>query len=152
MKVILKQDLKGQGKKGDLINVSDGYARNYLFPHGLAIEANASAMNELKNREQSAAYRMEQEKKQAESTAEALQGKTLKIKARGGQNGRLFGSVTTKEVAEEIEKQYHVSVDKRKSLWTILNRSGHIPPKSSLRKMSYKNNRCCRRINFAYNI
>ncbi|NLN82470.1 MAG: 50S ribosomal protein L9 [Clostridiales bacterium] len=114
MKVILKQDLKGQGKKGDLINVSDGYARNYLFPHGLAIEANASAMNELKNREQSAAYRMEQEKKQAESTAEALQGKTLKIKARGGQNGRLFGSVTTKEVAEEIEKQYHVSVDKRK--------------------------------------
>jgi large subunit ribosomal protein L9 len=114
VKVILKQDLKGQGKKGDLINVSDGYARNYLFPHGLAIEANASAMNELKNREQSAAYRMEQEKKQAESTAEALQGKTLKIKARGGQNGRLFGSVTTKEVAEEIEKQYHVSVDKRK--------------------------------------
>ena len=114
MKVILKQDLKGQGKKGDLINVSDGYARNYLFPHGLAIEANASAMNELKNREQSAAYRMEQDKKQAESTAEALQGKTLKIKARGGQNGRLFGSVTTKEVAEEIEKQYHVSVDKRK--------------------------------------
>lgn len=114
MKVILKQDLKGQGKKGDLINVSDGYARNYLFPHGLAIEANASAMNELKNREQSAAYRMEQEKKQAESTAEALQGKTLKIRARGGQNGRLFGSVTTKEVAEEIEKQYHVSVDKRK--------------------------------------
>lgn len=110
----MKQDLKGQGKKGDLINVSDGYARNYLFPHGLAIEANASAMNELKNREQSAAYRMEQEKKQAESTAEALQGKTLKIKARGGQNGRLFGSVTTKEVAEEIEKQYHVSVDKRK--------------------------------------
>ena len=114
MKVILKQDVKGQGKKGELVNVSDGYARNYLFPHGLAMEANASAMNELKNREQAAAYKQEQEKKQAENAASALEGKTVHISARGGQNGRLFGSVTTKEVAEELEKQYHITVDKRK--------------------------------------
>lgn len=114
MKVILKQDVKGKGKKGELVNVSDGYARNFLFPHGLATEANASAMNELKNREQAASYRIEQEKKQAESAASVLEGKILKIKARGGQKGRLFGSVTTKEVAEELEKQFNVNVDKRK--------------------------------------
>ncbi|HBT64230.1 MAG TPA: 50S ribosomal protein L9 [Ruminococcaceae bacterium] len=114
MKVILKQDVKGKGKKGELINVSDGYARNFLFPHGLAMEANASALNDLKNREQAAAYHIEQEKQQAETTASILEGKTLKIQARGGQNGRLFGSVTTKEIAEELKKQYHVSIDKRK--------------------------------------
>jgi large subunit ribosomal protein L9 len=116
MKVILQQDVKGKGKKGELINVSDGYARNFLLPRGLAIEANASAMNELKNREQANAFRLEQEKKQAENAAATLEGKTIKIKARGGQNGRLFGSVTTKEIAEEIKKQYNTSVDRRKIL------------------------------------
>lgn len=114
MKVILKQDVKGQGKKGDLVNVSDGYARNFLFPRDLAMEANAAAMNELKNREEAAAFHVEQEKKQAKDTAAALEGKTVKVTARAGQGGKLFGSVTTKEVAEELSKSYHVKVDKRK--------------------------------------
>lgn len=114
MKVILKQDVKGQGKKGELINASDGYARNFLLPRGLAMEASASAMNELKNREEAANFHVEQEKQQARDTAAMLENKTLKLSARAGQGGRLFGSVTTKEIAEELEKQYAVKVDKRK--------------------------------------
>ena len=114
MKVILTQDGKGQGTKGQLVNVSDGYARNFLFPRGLATEANAAAMNELKNREQAAAYHMEQEKKQAKETAEAINGKTVKLTARAGQGGRLFGSVTAKEVAEALTRDYGVKFDKRK--------------------------------------
>lgn len=114
MKVILKQDVKGKGKKGELVNVSDGYARNYLLPRGMAVEADSSALNELKNREQSEAFHKEQEVKKAEETAALIDGKALNISAKGGQNGRLFGSVTTKEVAEELKKQYHIDVDKRK--------------------------------------
>lgn len=114
MKVILKQDVKGQGKKGELVQVSDGYARNFLFPRGLAMEANAQAMNELKNREESARYHHEMDQKAAKETAALLEGKTLKLTARAGQNGKLFGSVTTKEVAEELKKQFGVEVDKRK--------------------------------------
>ncbi|HIW75003.1 MAG TPA: 50S ribosomal protein L9 [Firmicutes bacterium] len=114
MKVILTQDVKGQGKKGQLVNVSDGYARNFLFPRGLATEANAAAMNELKNREEAAAYRVEQEKKQARETAEAIDGKTVKLTARAGQGGRLFGSVTSKEVAQALTRDFGVAFDKRK--------------------------------------
>ena len=114
MKVILKQDVKGHGKKGELVQVSDGYARNFLFPRGLAMEANAQAMTELKNREESVRYHHEMDQKAARETAALLEGKTLKLTARAGQNGKLFGSVTTKEVAEELKKQLSVDVDKRK--------------------------------------
>ena len=114
MKVILKQDVKGQGKKGDLVSVSDGYARNFLFPKDLAMPADAQAMNELKNKEESQKFHQQEEKKAALSTAELLKDKTLKITARAGQNCKLFGSVTTKEVAEELKKQFGVTLDKRK--------------------------------------
>jgi len=114
MKVILKADVKGQGKKGELVNVSDGYARNFLFPRGLASEANAAAMNELENREQAERFRAKKEKEDAEKTAASLNDKSVKITAHGGQNGKLFGSVTTKEVAAAIEEQYGVKIDKRK--------------------------------------
>lgn len=114
MKVILTQDVKGQGKKGELVNVSDGYARNFLFPRGLASEANAAAMNELKNREAAAAFHKEQEKQQAKESAAAIDGKTVKIAARAGQGGRLFGAVTSKEVAEVLAREFGVTVDKRK--------------------------------------
>lgn len=114
MKVILTQDVKGQGKKGELVNVSDGYARNFLLPRGLATEANAAAMNELKNREEAAAFHKEQEKKQAQETAAAIDGKTVKLTARAGQGGRLFGAVTAKEVAEALSRDYGVKFDKRK--------------------------------------
>lgn len=114
MKVILKQDVKGLGKKGELVQASDGYVRNFLFPRGLAMEANSQAMNELKNREDSARYHQEMSQKAAKETADKLEGKTLTLKARAGQSGKLFGSVTTKEVAEELKKQFAVDVDKRK--------------------------------------
>ena len=114
MKVILKQDVKGQGKKGELVNVSDGYARNFLLPRNLAVPADAQAMNDLKNKEEAAKYHLEMEKKEAEETKKLLNGKTLKLTARAGQGGKLFGSITTKEVAEELKKQYHIDVEKRK--------------------------------------
>ncbi len=114
MKVVLKQDVKGQGKKGQLVNVSDGYARNFLLPRGLAIEADAQAMNDLKNKEEAARFHVEQDKKNASDTAKILEGKTLKMTAKAGQGGRLFGSVTTKEVAEALKNQFQVEVDKRK--------------------------------------
>lgn len=114
MKVILKEDVRGQGKKGQLVNVSDGYARNFLLPRGLAVEADAQAMNDLKNKEEAARHHAEMEKQAAQEAAKALQGKGLRLTARAGQGGRLFGSVTTKEVAEALKAQYGLDVDKRK--------------------------------------
>ena len=110
MKVILLADVKGAGKKGELVNASDGYARNYLIPRKLAKEANAQAMNELKNAEASKQHRIEVEKANASEAAK----KTIKMTAKAGQGGRLFGSVTAKEITEELKKQYGVDVDKRK--------------------------------------
>ena len=113
MKVVLKQDVKGLGKKGELVNTSDGYARNFLFPKGLAIEANAQSMTELKNREQAQKYKIETETAAAKKAASEIQGKTIRIKAKAGQNGKLFGSVTSKEIAEKLlEKGF--DIDKKK--------------------------------------
>ena len=114
MKVILKEDVKGQGKKGQLVNVSDGYARNFLLPRGLAMEADAQAMNDLKNKEEAARHHAAMEKQNAEEAAKALKGKTVKLTVKAGSAGRLFGSVTTKEVAEGLKAQFQVEVDKRK--------------------------------------
>ncbi len=114
MKVILKADVKGQGKKGQLVTVSDGYARNFLFPRDLATPADAQAMNDLKNKEDAARFHAEMEKKEAQAAADALNGKSVKVMAKAGQNGRLFGSVTTKEVAESLKAQYKIEVDRRK--------------------------------------
>ncbi|MCR4614729.1 MAG: 50S ribosomal protein L9 [Clostridiales bacterium] len=114
MKVVLKQDVKNLGKKGELVNTSDGYARNFLFPRGLAVEANAQAMNELKNREEAEKYRIATERANAQAAADKMNGKTVKMTAKAGQNGRLFGSVTAKEIAEQIKKEFDIDVDKRK--------------------------------------
>lgn len=114
MKVILLQDVKALGKKGDLVNASDGYARNFLFPKNLAREANAQAMNEYKNAENSRNFKIATEKKQAEDFKAQLEGKTFEMKAKAGQGGRLFGSITAKQIAEEIKKQYNINIDKRK--------------------------------------
>lgn len=114
MKVILTADVKGHGKKGELVNVSDGYARNFLFPKKLATEANASAMNEFKNREEAKAHHIAEEKKEANAAADKLRSKTVTIHAKAGASGKLFGAVTSKEAAEEIEKQLGVAVDRRK--------------------------------------
>lgn len=114
MKVILKQDVKGLGKKGELVNTSDGYARNFLFPKGLASEANAQAMTELKNKENSEKYRIKVETEKAEADKAVINGKTIKFVMPAGQNGRLFGSVTTKEIAEKIKNEFNIDVDKKK--------------------------------------
>ncbi len=114
MKVVLLQDVKGHGKKGELCNVSDGYARNFLFPKKLAVEADSTALNELKNREQAAAHHKQEEINAAKATADALNGKTVNIKAKAGSNGKLFGSVTSKEIAAEIKNTLGIEIDKKK--------------------------------------
>lgn len=114
MKVILQQDVQGSGKKGDLCNVSDGYAKNFLIKKGLAIPATAQAMNEMKARDAAAARKLQLEKDTAANMAGAIEGKTLKLTGKAGESGKLFGSVTAKEVAEGLKKQFGVDVDKRK--------------------------------------
>lgn len=114
MKVILLQDVKGTGKKGELVNVSDGYARNFLLPKKAAKEATAQAMSELKNAEASKAFQIEEAKKAANASKALIEGKSLSIKAKAGQGGRLFGSVTAKEISAELKKQFSLNVDKRK--------------------------------------
>lgn len=114
MKVILNQDVKNLGKKGEMVSTSDGYARNFLFPRKLAVEANAQAMTELKNREASQNHKIEVEKAAANESASKINGKTVKITAKAGQNGKLFGSVTAKEIAETVKKQFSIDIDKRK--------------------------------------
>ncbi len=114
MKVVLLQDVKGTGKKGEIVNVSDGYGRNYLFPRKLAKEADAQAINELKNAEQSRQHKIAVETAQAEADKKRIEGQTLVMTAKAGQGGRLFGSVTGKEIAGELKKKYGIDVDKRK--------------------------------------
>lgn len=114
MKVVLLSDVKALGKKGELVNTSDGYARNYLFPRKLAKEANAQAMNELKNAEDSKAFKIKTETDNAKAAAESLKDKVVKIQARAGQQGKIFGSVTSKEVAHAVKHQCGIDIDKRK--------------------------------------
>jgi len=114
MKVVLLSDIKGTGKKGELVNVSDGYARNFLFPRKLAKEADAQALTELRNAEQSRLHKIAVETAQAEENKKKLEGQILNMTAKAGQGGRLFGSVTSKEIANEIKQRYGLDVDKRK--------------------------------------
>ncbi len=114
MKVILLSDVKGSGKKGDVVNVSDGYARNFLFPKKLAREANAQALNELNNEIKAKEHKLELQKNEAFENAQKLEGKTIKISASAGENGKLFGSVTSKEVSKEIKNSLGIDIDKRK--------------------------------------
>lgn len=114
MKVVLLEDVKSLGKKGELVTTSDGYARNFLFPKNLAKEANAQALNEVKNAQASKEYKIESEKTAANKAKALLEGETFHMTAKAGKNGRLFGSVTAKEISAEIKKQKKIDVDKRK--------------------------------------
>ena len=114
MKAILLQDVKSLGKKGDIVNVSDGYARNFLFPKNLAREANAQAMNELKNAQQSKKYKTETEIAEANKAKAELEGSKFVMLAKTGANGKLFGSITSKEISAEIKRQKGLDIDKRK--------------------------------------
>ena len=114
MKLVLLQDVKSLGKKGQLVSASDGYARNFLIPKGLAKEANAQAMNEYKNAENSKKYKHDQEVAAAENAKSILDGKTLEIKTKAGKSGKLFGAVTSKDVSINIKNQFNLDIDKHK--------------------------------------
>ncbi|MBE5040270.1 50S ribosomal protein L9 [Ructibacterium gallinarum] len=114
MKVILTQDVKSQGKKGDLINVSDGYANNFLLPKGLAKLATKQALNELEGKRGAEQYKRNQEEMKAANIAERMKDIKVKLTAKAGKEGKLFGSVTSKDVAQALKDQFHIEVDKRK--------------------------------------
>ena len=114
MKVILQQDVKGQGKKGQMVEVSEGYARNFLLPRKLAIAATTDAINTMNLKEKARRAEEARLKAEAEATAEKLKECQVKLTAKAGQGGRLLGSVTTKEVAEELKKQFGLDIEKRK--------------------------------------
>ena len=114
MKVILLCDVKGQGKKDQIIDVSDGYARNFLFPQKKAILADAKATNELKNKENAKQFKISEERKAALELAERIKKTNIEIKMEHGQDNRLYGSVTAKDIAEQLKKALAVDIDKRK--------------------------------------
>ena len=114
MKVVLLADVKGQGKKNDIVTVSDGYARNFLFPRKLAIEADAKILNEIKGREESLKHKIEVETAEAKALAAKMDTILVKITASSGADGRLYGSITAKDIAEHLAKDYGITVDKRK--------------------------------------
>lgn len=114
MKVILLENIKGVGKKDEVIEASDGYARNFLFPKKLAIEANAENMNKLKGKNDSNAYKKSVEKEEAQKIADKLKTIILKITVKAGENGKIFGSITSKEIADNLKEQYKIEIDKKK--------------------------------------
>ncbi|MBP0985835.1 MAG: 50S ribosomal protein L9 [Oscillospiraceae bacterium] len=114
MKVVLQQDIKGTGKKDELVNVSDGYARNYLIPRGLAIVADSAAMSKIKSKNEALEHRKAVELDNAKQIAAVINGNSVKIEAKAGSAGRLFGSITSKEVSTALKEQYDVDLDKRK--------------------------------------
>ena len=114
MKIILLADVKSLGKSGELVEVSEGYARNYLFPKKLAKEADTKAMNEYKNREASIRYKAEQEKAAAEKLKIDLSKIAVTISVQGGKEGKMYGSVTTKDISDALSSQYDINIDKRK--------------------------------------
>lgn len=116
MKVILKADIKGVGKKDQIINAADGYARNYLFPKNLAVPADSGNLNNLKAKNESIAYRKSEDHKEALEIAEKLKSITVKLEVKAGDNGKLFGGVTSKEISEALKKDYKIDIDKKKVL------------------------------------
>ena len=115
MKVILLENIKGVGKKDDIINANDGYARNFLFPKNKAVEANATNLAKLKAKQNSENHKKEVEKSEAEKLKEKLENISLRIEVKAGENGKIFGGVTAKEVSDEL-KQKNIDIDKKKIL------------------------------------
>ena len=114
MKLILTTDVKNLGKKDEMVQVSDGYGRNYLIPRGLAVEATAANINQMKDKQNAAATKQKREQAAAESYKEQLEGKVIVVKARAGENGKLFGAVASKDIAEAVEKHLGFKLDKKK--------------------------------------
>ena len=114
MQVILTEDVKGQGKKGQVIKVSDGYGRNFLIQKGYAVEATKSNLNDLKGKQESVEYKIKTDTKEAENIAEKMKEIVVTLKAKAGDNGKLFGSITSKDVADALTEQHHIKLDKKK--------------------------------------
>ena len=114
MKVLLLADVKGQGKKDQIVEVSDGYARNFLFPKKLAVLADAKVMSESKSKEEAKQFKLKEEKAAAKALADKLATLTVKITASSGGDGRLYGSITSKDIAEKLKEQHKIEIDKRK--------------------------------------
>ncbi|MCL2773785.1 MAG: 50S ribosomal protein L9 [Oscillospiraceae bacterium] len=114
MKVLLKEDVRGQGKKGDIIDVSDGYARNFLLPRNLAVIADAKAINEIKTKKESELHKIVVEKQNAKILGDRLSAVTLKIPAQAGPDGKLYGSITSTNIAEALKSKENIDIDKRK--------------------------------------
>lgn len=114
MKVILKENIKSIGKKDEIVNVSDGYARNYLFAKKIAVEANNENLSKLKAKKDSENYKKDIEKQEAKKVAEELEKIKLQFKVKQGENGKIFGGISSKEIAEKLEKQQKIKVDKKK--------------------------------------
>lgn len=114
MKVILKADIKGVGKKDEIINASDGYARNFLFPKNLAVEANSENLSKLQAQKDATQFRKNNEKEDAKKLAEKLTKIIVRIEVKAGENGKIFGGVSAKDIAENLEKQHNIKIDKKK--------------------------------------
>ncbi len=114
MKVLLKQDVKGSGKAGDIINVNDGYARNFLFPKDLAVPADAQTINNVRTQKAALQHKKDVERQRAKELTDQVSGLTVKVKVKAGENGKIFGSVTSKEISEALKEQYGLTVDKKK--------------------------------------
>lgn len=114
MKVILKQDVKGLGKKEDMVNVSDGYARNFLFPRSLAVEASASNINVMNTRKEAEKSRKDRELAHARELAEKVKQTVVVIRTKAGENGKLFGSITSKDISEKLKSDFNLDIDKKK--------------------------------------
>lgn len=114
MKVILKEDVKGTGKKGEMVDVKDGYARNFLFPRGLAAEATTENVNIMKTRAEAEKTRKEKELAKARELAKKLKDITVVIKTKAGENGKLFGSITSKDISDKLKSDFKIDIDKKK--------------------------------------
>ena len=114
MKVILKKDIKGVGKKEEVINAADGYARKYLLPRGLAVEANEGTLSTLKEKKDSKKYKESMEVEEARELSKKISGLSIRFNVKTGENGKLFGSITSKDISEEIKRQHNINIDKRK--------------------------------------
>ncbi|MEG1800338.1 MAG: 50S ribosomal protein L9 [Oscillospiraceae bacterium] len=125
MKVVLLQDVKDMGKKDQVVNASDGYARNFLFPRKLAKEATAAVMNDVKIKESAKAHHKQEEVDAAKETKASIDGKTVCIKAKAGKEGKLFGAVTSKDVAEAAQEQLKVTIDKKKLVMSDIKTFGN---------------------------
>ena len=124
MKVILKQDIKNVGKKDQIIDAADGYARNFLFPKGLAVPADNSNMNELNLKKKAEANQKAKDLENSKKLAEELKNKVLEISVKAGENGKLFGGVTSKEISSALKEQLNIDIDKKKILTDVIKQEG----------------------------